>query len=104
MRIPIRFKLLGHTINVEYDKRMDFNEGATGMAHYRTKKIRLQPHSEEHPVLQSDLEQIFIHELLHHCFSTIEEHKLCKDEILVNRLAGVLHQAITTMEYDTDSP
>jgi predicted SprT family Zn-dependent metalloprotease len=100
MRIPTRFKLLGRTITVENDPQLIFTEGATGMAHYRTSRIRLQPHCYEQPVLADDREKTFLHELVHHILVNMEQPKLNDDEKFVNLFAGLLHQALTTMEYD----
>jgi predicted SprT family Zn-dependent metalloprotease len=100
VRIPKSFNLLGKTITVEDDPRLIFTDGANGMAHYRTSRIRLQPHCHEQPVLAVDREHTFLHELVHHILVSMEQQKLNDDEKFVNLFSGLLHQAITTMEYD----
>lgn len=100
MQIPKRFKLMGQTINVYDDPYMDFADNASGMAHYRTMKIRLQTHCPEHPFIDSDRERVFLHELTHHILHAMEETKLNNNEKFVNMFAGFLHQALTTMEYE----
>lgn len=100
MEIPKRFKLMGQVITVHDAPRMDFDENASGMAHYRTMRIRLQTHCMEHPLLDSDREKIFLHEVIHHILNVMEEDKLNNNEKFVNMFAGFLHQVLTTMEYD----
>ena len=102
MKIPTSFNLLGYTIAVQYDPSLDFNDNATGMAHYRTKRIRLQPSSSSHPVHPLDEERTFIHEVLHQCLHYMERNDLCEDEKFVNLLAGMIHQAITTAKFEED--
>lgn len=98
MRIPKRFKILGKTISVHDDPMLRFTENADGMAYYVTNKIALQTDLPEYPLLNR--EQIFIHELLHHCLDAMGEQELRGNEKFVDLLSKVLHQAVTTMEYE----
>lgn len=103
MQIPKRFKLLGHTIEVieapgEYH---DYNRyGATS---YEGKWIKLVPPDKNHPITQGSLEHTFLHEVLHMCLYHTEKADLNNNEGFVDLLAGLLHQALTTMEYDNET-
>ena len=99
MQIPERFKLLGHQIEVKYDPERYFERGAFGACSYEGKWIKLVPPGESHPISQTSLEHSFFHELLHLCIECTEQSQLNDNEKFVDTLAGLLHQAITTMEY-----
>ena len=103
MRIPKSFKLLGHTIIVEEDIGLTTRTDNTGEAHFRHNKIILQPLDgyKDRPI--SRLEQVFVHELVHFIlyFSECEKTKgLTHNELVVDRIASLLHQALSTMEYE----
>lgn len=100
MQIPKRFKLMGHTITVEYDPTLDYNEGASGSARYASQKIILQPTLKTHPIHPDRQEHVFLHELTHHCLRAIGENDLNDNEKFVDLFSGVLHQALTTMEFE----
>lgn len=103
MIIPKRFKLMGHTIEVEFDPSLQFRENCSGEARYRTKKILMAPSTEHHPRIQSDIEHTFYHELIHWIFHELNEYELRDNEKLVDTVAALLHQAHATMEYDSGS-
>lgn len=100
MQIPERFKLLGHVIEVKYDPERFFEKGSLAACSYEGKWIKLVPPSESHPITQTSLEHTFLHELLHMCIELTEQRQLNDNEKFIDTLAGLLHQAITTMEYD----
>jgi hypothetical protein len=99
MKIPARFKLLGHTITVEYDPMLDGHHGYTGEALYTTGTIALQPNTDTFKRPQSQQEHVFLHELTHHILNEMSERELCGNEKFVESFSGLLHQALTTMEY-----
>lgn len=102
MRIPASFKLMGHTISTEFDPALTHAHDATGEAHYRFNKIILQGQEGYVGRPQSKVEQDFCHELVHfllyfgECADTKE---LWKNEMVVDRISLLLHQALTTMDY-----
>jgi hypothetical protein len=103
MQIPKSFKLLGNTIEVEFDPSMVNAADAVGEAHYRFNKIKLQGVEGYVGRPQSKIEQSFCHELTHFLlfFSECSDTKeLYKNELVVDRIAGLLHQALTTAEYE----
>lgn len=99
MKIPKRFKLLGHTIEVKEDPAGMYENRRFGAACYESKWINLTPKSPAHPITQSSLEHTFLHELVHMCLYHTEQAALNENENFVDLFAGLLHQALTTMEY-----
>jgi hypothetical protein len=107
MRIPVRFKLLGHTIVVSYEPEAHYDKGRYGACSFEGKWIKLCPPAPSMPITQSSLEHTFLHELghmiLYHCHGlekTKGDSALYDNEAFVDFYAGLLHQALTTMEYD----
>lgn len=99
MRIPKRFKLLGHTVTVDFDASGYYAHRRFGVADYEQKIILLTPKGPSIPVTQSSIEHTFMHELVHHCLYHTEHAELNENENFVDLFAGLLHQALTTMEY-----
>ena len=99
MRIPKSFNLMGKTYTVEYMPRLNFSEGAMGMAYHRSHRIGLQTDTPEYTRTTEDNEQTFLHELTHHILHAMGETKLNNNEKFVDMFAGFLHQALTSMEY-----
>jgi hypothetical protein len=99
MQIPKRFKLLGHSIDVREDFNMFFEKQSYGECCFEGKWIKMVFPSEHHPITQTSLEHTFIHELVHMCLYYTEQGRLNDNEGFVDTLAGLLHQALTTMEF-----
>lgn len=99
MKIPKRFKLLGHTVEVKDEPEGMFEKNRYGACSYEGKWIKICPKSSSHPVSQSSIEHTFMHELVHMCLYHTEQGQLNDNEGFVDTLAGLLHQALSTMEY-----
>lgn len=108
MAIPTSFKLFGQTVIVSFIPR-EFTEkdGTYGYSSYRTNEIQLRPSTDTHPLTDGQIEQTFYHELVHfvlyHAGSSYRPSKdryMHQDEGFVDMCANLLHQAITTMEYE----
>jgi len=105
MRIPKRFKLMGQTIEVTWDT-VHFAEktDVCGFASYRTNEIQMNPNMPYKS--DSQREQTFLHELMHFVVyhSQTAKAKDCdylhQDEPFIDLTAHLLHQALTTMEYE----
>ncbi len=101
--IPKSFKLFGQTLKVEYEDDVQYTTDATGLAKYRQNIISLQPSTKQTPLTQSMLKHNFFHELTHFLLNFAGEEQfdppLHQREYLVDRIAGLLHQAIETMEF-----
>ena len=100
MKIPKSFKLMGKTIQVEFDKQLNFKQDWYGAAVYRQDIIKLQSDCKEWPLSRSKIEQSFLHELTHWILYMCQKDKLNHDESFIDLFSGLLHQALTTMEYD----
>jgi len=100
MLIPKRFKLLGHTVEVKEDPERFYERNSFGSCSFEAKWIKLVPPSPSHPITQSSLEHTFIHELVHMCIYHTEQGQLNDNEGFVDALAGLLHQALTSAEYE----
>jgi hypothetical protein len=105
MQIPKRFKLFGNTIEV-LRKNADATEARdrVGFASYRLNEIHISPSTENMPLKQDQVEQAFCHELTHFLFFNADlkngDESLTRDEEAVDRVSKLLHQALTTMEYE----
>lgn len=107
MKIPKRFKLFGATVDVVDNPKLQWERGWSGSASYDKHKIELVPISDSFEVSRASYEQTFCHELSHFlCYyaggvinSKIGGY-LHQDEEFVDLLGVLLHQAITTMEYE----
>ncbi len=80
--------------------------GATG---YEQKWIKLHPRSDIIPVSESSREHTVLHELTHailyHADAAVklpDDKSLRDNEGFVDLFSGLLHQALTTMEYDDE--
>lgn len=106
MQIPKRFKLLGQVITVT-QRETDFAEATdrVAFASYRMNEIQLNPFMWPHKT-QEQREHAFLHELTHFityysgCAYKAKTEYMHQDEEFVDLTANLLHQALTTMEYE----
>jgi Zn-dependent peptidase ImmA (M78 family) len=96
MKIPKKFKLFGQEIKVVFDNELQLKEDHVGLANYRKNLIILDNNVTRE---QSQIEQTFLHELIHFICEELGENELQKNEKLVDLIANLLHQAFETMEY-----
>lgn len=103
MRIPKRFKVLGQEITVRYSNTHLYKLKFLGMFYPDRNLILLANKYKEsgiwklHP--QDKIEATFYHELTH-CILFHMGHKHWMNEKLVDDLSGLLHQFLTTAEYE----
>jgi hypothetical protein len=106
MRIPVRFKQAGLTIKVKWDPKKLHNDNNFAHISFRNNEIVLMPSTKDVPRPQDLIEQDFCHELTHHIASyaegTIKDISLPlhRNEEFTNVFSALLHQALTTMEYE----
>lgn len=109
MRIPSRFKLFGQTIEVVHDPAyfMEHEHGC-GFASYKTNQIILRGSTETWPMTPENEESVFWHEVVHFLLYFSEagfkgnEDYMHQEEGFVDLLSALMHQAITSFEYDED--
>ncbi len=98
--IPRKFELLGQTVYVRFDPELNAKRDLWGVSIYRLNEIRIQPSTEGHRRAQDDVEQTFWHECMHFILNRLGEDELARNEALVDRIAGAIHQVITTATYE----
>lgn len=103
MEIPKRFKILGRDIEVKFDDTLIYSRDNRGEFRMREDVIVLQPNGTQYPILSKQAEQTFLHELVHVILERMGESDLSNNEKFVDVFAGMLHQALTTAEYE-DQP
>lgn len=104
MRIPKSFKLLGQTVRVTWNNQPFIEkDGYVAFACYRTNEIQMNP---DMPYRNDEQrQQSFMHELIHFIiyYSQTTRDKtsefMHEDEPFIDMTAHLLHQALTTMEY-----
>lgn len=101
MNIPKRFQLYGQTIEVVEKPDLLHTDDCRGMAKYRDSRIELQSSSKDNPMPAAQVEQVFCHELVHFLFHMAGYTDDRGDEVKVERISNLLHQALSTAEYDT---
>jgi predicted SprT family Zn-dependent metalloprotease len=110
MKIPKRFKLLGHTIEVEENDTLVHERNWNGSACYEEMKIELLPITKQHPKAITKYEQVFCHELAHFLIyysgAVVNHHfdgkYLHQNEEFIDLLGSLIHQTLSTMEYEED--
>ena len=100
MKIPKSYKQYGQTVNIEFRKKMVAKDGDLGAARFGENKIVLQENNEGCPILQTQLEQTFLHEKVHMIFHFLGEKDMSENEKLVEGVSQLLHQSIITEELE----
>jgi len=97
--IPDSFQSLGRTIRTEYAPALLDASGAEGEWLDTLNQIRIRKAGKDHR--HSFLEHTYLHEVVHVFFDMAGRPELSKDETLVDVMGGLLHQFLTTLEYDS---
>jgi predicted SprT family Zn-dependent metalloprotease len=98
IKIPEKLKLMGQTIRVVHEDGLVTRCDAVGHARYRENTIALQKSTEGYNLSDEQIEETFLHELIHFVFYKLGERELMENEKLIDGMAGLLHQALRTME------
>ena len=98
--IPSSLYLFGQKITVEWVDTLIENDSATGLSIYRKNVIQLQKNNAGVVRPQQQIELTFLHELLHFVFFMLGKDDLRSDEEFIITVSGLLHQAMTTAEYE----
>lgn len=99
MNIPSEFKLFGNTIMVIENPELHEVTGAMGQADYLQDLIMLQPNTDSFSASKEQLEETFLHEMIHHILWKIERDDLSDDERFVGLFSKALHQAVNSFLY-----
>lgn len=93
MKIPKRFRLMGHAYAVRVVSPKDWKDPeAVGLFDNNSREIL---------ILKADaatMQQVLLHEIEHAILLAIGRDELYKDEAFVDLHAGLYHQILTTME------
>lgn len=96
MNIPESIKLFGIIITVKVIPIDDWRQEAecVGIYYEQQNEIQLLERAD-----RSAMAQVFLHELLHAILTMLRYDKLSNDEKLIDTVASLLHQALTSAEY-----
>ena len=105
LKIPTSFQLYGQTINVVWKDTLSHDDDSCGQSHFRRNEIWMQKASIQYPKKDEQLQQTFCHEFVHYLlyfanYTAEVEGALHANEPLVERIAFLLQQALSTMEYE----
>lgn len=90
--IPRQLKLAGLTIDVVLDNTLFKEKGIVGEARYPAEQILIDNSVQK----LTSVEHNYCHELVHWIFYVLNEEELRGNEKLVDQIAYLLHQALTT--------
>lgn len=95
--IPKKFRLFGQEIKLRY-RRFPETEGecVLGQAKAHINRIDLQRPDRSFP--RTQVEQVYLHEVMHCILDALGYEKLSCNEKFVNDMAMALHQVLTTAE------
>ena len=108
MKIPTSFQLMGRTITVKDDARLQQDRGWCGSADYELDEIHILPKSDSYQASDGKIQQTFCHELAHHLlyhsggainYDLKSGGYIHKNEEFVDLLGSLIQQAFSTMEY-----
>lgn len=98
MFIPARLKIFNQTIKVIYKRNLIETEDAVGLWVQARNTIYLQQSTRKHKFTKEQIDQAFLHEVVHCMLTLLSYHNLSKNEPLVDRLGMVLHQIVEQIE------
>ena len=101
IKIPKAFKLHGQTINVVQVNHIGSENGTLGEARLAKNEIAIQNNANGFSRNPTQIEQTFLHEVVHFILSHMGQNELCGEEQFVDGFSHLLHQALTTMEYSS---
>lgn len=102
VRIPSSFKLAGHTLRIRRASPRRLRKLAGGPAYGLFDANTLTIYvvtTNGGKISESVVEQTFWHEFFHALYWTLGRNSMSDDEVLVDQCGGLLHQALSTMEY-----
>lgn len=99
MEVPLRFALFAQTINVVGRDTLLMDEGAAAKVYPDKNMIAIQPTSHAYQIPEQQQIHNFYHELMHLLFISAGFEDDYADEHKVDLMAGMLHQALKTMEF-----
>jgi len=99
-KIPTSFQLHGQTIEVTHVDHIGSESGTLGEARIAKNQIVLQTNSSGFARSETQIEQTFLHELVHFILIHLRQAELCEEEAFVDGFAHLLHQSFVTSKYE----
>jgi hypothetical protein len=100
MIIPREFKLFGQTIKVKYSRTLMDKKNAFGLCDYNKNTITLQQSTRKNILTREQIEQTFLHEVLHMMTYKLGYPDLSDNETFIDSFAHLLHQVVIQIEND----
>jgi hypothetical protein len=94
LNIPRRFKLHGHLISVRIVPLAKWRHPRTAVGMWDPASHRIDLRND---LGDTELQQVFCHELAHSMLSEMN-HPLNHDEMFVDNLGSLIHQALSTFD------
>jgi len=99
LKLPTAFTLHGQRITVTQVDHIGSENGTLGEARLAKNEIAIQTNANGFTRLSTQIEQTFLHELVHFILHHMGQDELCGEEQFVDGFSHLLHQAFTSMEY-----
>jgi hypothetical protein len=99
IKIPKRFKIFGQTFTVEFVYNLVQGWDHIGEAIFRNNKILIQKNCKGIARTHEQIEQVFLHEMIHILFNELREDIMRDNDPLIDKIASALHQVFQTAEY-----
>ena len=96
--VPSRFRVFGQLVTVTWRKDLYELHKCSGLWEPQGNRISLQI-QEKDGLNDEQMYQIYWHEVVHCILDKMDYEKLSKDERLVDGIAQLLHQVLSTTEY-----
>ena len=96
LQIPRRFQLHGHEVTVRIIPRTRWPHSMDTVGMYDPTRHRIDLRGD---LGDTELQQAFCHEWTHALLCEMN-HPLNDDEVFVDNLASLLHQSLTTFDWD----
>lgn len=98
-KVPTSFQLHGQTYTVRLVDHLA-QDGISGEIQFATNTVSIQKDNKGYARLPSQIEQTFLHELVHGVLYHMGQTELCGEEEFVDGFAQLLHQAFVSAKYD----
>ena len=99
LKLPTSFLLHGQRINLVQVDHIGSENGTLGEARLAKNEIAIQTNANGFTRIPTQIEQTFMHELVHFILHHMGQDELCSEEQFVDGFSHLLHQAFSTMEY-----
>lgn len=96
LNIPSEINIMGQTIKIEFSEKLITEGDNVGQACFRENKIKIQKNLAGFPRTKEQIEETFLHEVLHFIFHQLGDNELRDNEKLSIQVSGLLYQVLKT--------